>query len=85
MTGERDETIWLTVNEVRYGCGAGQGARCCRFILLIPNDPKEAHPGQFYCGRHTGAHDQLVKASGYMAQRMPIEPYPACHLRPVEK
>lgn len=63
--------ILLTAEEVRTGCGAGQQANCCKFILLGEDG--------FFCGRNTELHDALL-AGQYSAQRIPTAPYPECQL-----
>lgn len=63
----------LTKEEVRSGCGAGQGARCCKYLLLTSTG--------FICGRETELKQVLIEAVGYSAQRMPEEAYPGCQLK----
>lgn len=64
--------IRLTNAEAKDGCGIGQGARCCKFLL---------HDGDsFLCGRYTDLHFKLLYATDYTAERKPTEPYPQCQL-----
>jgi hypothetical protein len=62
----------LTDDEVKHGCGAGQGARCCKFLL-------RGGVG-WVCGRETELAARLIMATDMMAQRLPTEPYPQCQL-----
>jgi hypothetical protein len=65
-------TLLLTDHEARYGCGIGQGSRCCKFLL-------NGEEG-WICGRETGHKQRLIEVEGYTAQRLPTEPYPECQL-----
>lgn len=67
------EFIVLTKKEYTLGCGMGQGATCCRFLVL-GNAGVE-------CARHTIFHEQLVASDHYVASRIPTAPYPHCQLQ----
>jgi len=64
----------LAQEEAASGCGIGQGARCCKFLLM------DTVSGDFECGRETELKDHLIQVRGYTAQRLPTEPYPECQL-----
>jgi hypothetical protein len=63
----------LNLDEATHGCGIGQEARCCKFLL------HDLHG--FICGRHSELHEQIVAAKMH-AGRMPVEVYPECQLQP---
>ena len=64
--------LLLTDKEAVLGCGVGQGARCCKYLL--------AGEHGFFCGRVTELAATLIVAK-YTAQRLPDEPYPDCQLK----
>lgn len=65
--------IILSKQEYMIGCGLGQGAECCRFLV--------AGPEGLSCARGTVFHDQLVARGSTMhAQRTPTAAYPQCQL-----
>jgi hypothetical protein len=70
----REDTCPSGVRPDPRKCGMGQGADCCIYLLMHPDEG-------FECGRG-GVLAQTVElraASGKMsAQRRPVKPYPVC-------
>jgi hypothetical protein len=64
----------LTVLEATIGCGIGQGAKCCRFLV--------AGDQGLECARYSEHHTTLIARGKTMsAQRTPFAPYPACQMK----
>ena len=64
----------LSKQEAKDGCGAGNGAICCRFLLMGPDG--------FCCGQFGEFHNHLLGRNDMVASRLPLEEYPLCQLKP---
>lgn len=67
----------LSKDEVRPGCGAGQGEVCCRYLVMGSDG--------FECGRVRESFKRMLDERGdsMRARRSPQEEYPLCQIHVV--